>query len=76
MKHKNNDELFKLYQSLTIEQCIELYKQQKANLNPHDSTAVLAIIGAKTVYGKDYVPGYKGLMKKLNAEKQENKQVQ
>lgn len=70
MKKQNNDELFKLYQSLTIEQCVELYKQQKANLNAHDSTAILAIIGAKTVYGKEYVPGYKYIVKKKqDAEK-------
>lgn len=64
MPKQSNDELFKLYQSLTIEQCVELYKQQKANLNAHDSTVVLAIIGAKTVYGKGYIPGYKYIVKK------------
>lgn len=66
-KIKEMKEAFKpiieLYQSLTIEQCVELYLRQYDNLNPWQRRTVLSIIGAKTVYKDEYRPHYKTSMK-------------
>lgn len=52
-----NANLVQLYQSLSTENCAELYKMQKANLDFCDRRIALAIIGAKFVYGDSYRPG-------------------
>lgn len=66
-KIKEMKEAFKpvveLYQSLTIEQCIELYLRQYDNLNAWQRRSVLSIIGAKTVYKEKYRPNYKTSIK-------------
>lgn len=49
--------LVQLYQSLSTENCAELYKMQKENLDYCDRRIALAIIGAKFVYGDSYQPG-------------------
>lgn len=51
--------IIELYQSLTIEQCVELYLRQYDNLKPWERRSVLSIIGAKTVYKEEYRPNYK-----------------
>lgn len=51
--------VIELYQSLTIDQCVELYLRQYDNLNPWQRRTVLSIIGAKTVYKDEYRPRYK-----------------
>ena len=56
--NNENTELYHLYQSLPLEQCTELYKKQRENLDSYSNNILLAIMGAKAVYGKDYVPGY------------------
>jgi hypothetical protein len=43
-----------LYDSLTLEQCLELYKVQHDNLNRKTRFALRAIIGAKVIYGENY----------------------
>ncbi len=53
------DPFISLCQSLPIEQCIELYKKQHDNLTIKMRRIVLAVIGAKTVYGDTYTPSYK-----------------
>ena len=66
-KIKEMKEAFKpvveLYQSLTIEQCVELYLKQHDNLDYWQKRVVLSIIGAKTVYKDEYRPNYKTSMK-------------
>lgn len=62
-KIKEMKEAFKpvveLYQSLTIEQCVELYLRQYNNLEYWQKRTILSIIGAKTVYKDEYRPHYK-----------------
>ena len=62
-KIKEMKEAFKpvveLYQSLTIEQCVELYLRQYDNLEYWQKRTILSIIGAKTVYKDEYRPHYK-----------------
>lgn len=53
------DPLVSLYQTLPIEQCVELYKKQHDNIPLVQRRAVLSVIGAKFVYGADYTPGHK-----------------
>ena len=55
-----------LYQSLPVEQCIELYLMQHENMYTWQRRIILSIIGAKTVYKDGYKPNYKQSMK--NAE--------
>ena len=66
-KIKEMKEAFKpvveLYQSLTIEQCVELYLRQYNNLEYWQKRTILSIIGAKTVYKDEYRPNYKTSMK-------------
>lgn len=66
-KIKDMKEAFKpvveLYQSLPIEQCVELYLMQYDNMNNWQRRTVLSIIGAKTVYKDGYKPNYKQSMK-------------
>lgn len=66
-KIKDMKEAFKpvieLYQSLPIEQCVELYLMQYDNMNNWQRRTVLSIIGAKTVYKDGYKPNYKTRMK-------------
>lgn len=66
-KIKEMKEAFKpvveLYQSLTIEQCVELYLRQYDNLEYWQKRTILSIIGAKTVYKDEYRPNYKTSMK-------------
>lgn len=59
--------VIELYQSLPIEQCVELYLRQYDNMNPWQRRTVLSIIGAKTVYKDEYRPNYK--TSKKNDEK-------
>ena len=66
-KIKDMKEAFKpvieLYQSLPVEQCVELYLMQHDNMKPWQRRSVLSIIGAKTVYKDGYKPNYKQSMK-------------
>lgn len=66
-KIKDMKEAFKpvieLYQSLPVEQCVELYLMQYDNMKPWQRRSVLSIIGAKTVYKEKYRPNYKTSMK-------------
>lgn len=66
-KIKDMKEAFKpvveLYQSLPVEQCVELYLMQHDNMKPWQRRSVLSIIGAKTVYKDKYRPNYKTSMK-------------
>lgn len=66
-KIKDMKEAFKtvveLYQSLPVEQCVELYLMQYDNMNNWQRRSVLSIIGAKTVYKDKYRPNYKTSMK-------------
>lgn len=50
--------IIELYQSLTIDQCVELYLQQHDNMENWQKKIVLSIIGAKTVYKDEYMPNY------------------
>ena len=50
--------LVKLYQDLTPEQCRELYLKQHDSINARTRSRLLAVIGAKTVYGSSYTPNY------------------
>ena len=52
-----------LYQSLPVEQCIELYLMQHENMYTWQRRIILSIIGAKTVYKDGYKPNYKKSMK-------------
>ena len=69
-KIKDMKEEFKpvieLYQSLPVEQCVELYLMQHENMYTWQRRIILSIIGAKTVYKDGYKPNYKQSMK--NAE--------
>ncbi len=66
-KIKDMKEAFKpvieLYQSLPVEQCVELYLMQYDNMKLWQRRSVLSIIGAKTVYKEKYRPNYKTSMK-------------
>lgn len=53
---KPDKNLVALYQSLTIEQCLQLYGQQHDNIDRKTRASILSVIGAKVIYGKDYVP--------------------
>ena len=55
--------VIELYQSLPIEQCVELYLMQYDNMNNWQRRTVLSIIGAKTVYKDKYMPNHKTRMK-------------
>ncbi len=55
--------VIELYQSLPIEQCVELYLMQYDNMNNWQRRIILSIIGAKTVYKDGYKPNYKKSMK-------------
>lgn len=55
--------VIELYQSLPIEQCVELYLKQYDNLDYCQKRTILSIIGAKTVYKDEYRPHYKTSMK-------------
>lgn len=52
-----------LYQSLPVEQCVELYLMQHENMYTWQRRIILSIIGAKTVYKDGYKPNYKKSMK-------------
>ena len=52
-----------LYQSLPVEQCVELYLMQHENMYTWQRRIILSIIGAKTVYKDGYKPNYKTSMK-------------
>ena len=69
-KIKEMKEAFKpvveLYQSLTIEQCVELYLKQHDNLDYWQKRVVLSIIGAKTVYKDEYMPNWHKPVRKIN----------
>lgn len=66
-KIKDMKEAFKpvveLYQSLPVEQCVELYLMQHENMYTWQRRIILSIIGAKTVYKDGYKPNYKKSMK-------------
>ena len=55
--------VIELYQSLPIEQCVELYLMQHENMYTWQRRIILSIIGAKTVYKDGYKPNYKTSMK-------------
>ena len=48
-------QMVQLFQQLTIEQCIELFKQNYDNYSPLLKNRLYVVIGAKTVWGKDYI---------------------
>ena len=52
-----------LYQSLPVEQCVELYLMQHENMYTWQRRIILSIIGAKTVYKDGCKPNYKKSMK-------------
>ena len=62
------DPLIALYQSLTIDQCKELYLRQKDNLTLELRNIVKSIIASKYIYGEKYIPNYKY----TNTQKNEN----
>lgn len=62
--------VIELYQSLPVEQCVELYLMQHENMYTWQRRIILSIIGAKTVYKDGYKPNYKQSMK--NDEKGKN----
>lgn len=55
--------VIELYQSLPVEQCVELYLMQHENMYTWQRRIILSIIGAKTVYKDVYKPNYKKSMK-------------
>ena len=55
--------VIELYQSLPVEQCVELYLMQHENMYTWQRRIILSIIGAKTVYKDGYKPNYKTSMK-------------
>lgn len=55
--------VIELYQSLPVEQCVELYLMQHENMYTWQRRIILSIIGAKTVYKDGYKPNYKKSMK-------------
>jgi hypothetical protein len=57
-REAGKDPLVKLYQTLDIDQCVELYLKQKDNLNKAQKTIIKVIIGSKYIYGKSYEPGF------------------
>ena len=48
--------MVQLYQQLTIEQCAELFKQNENTYSPPLKNRLYVVIGAKFVWGKDYIP--------------------
>ena len=50
--------LVRLYQDLSPEQCRELYLKQHDSVNARTRSRLLAVIGAKIVYGSSYTPNY------------------
>lgn len=58
MLSSEEDPIIGLYQSLTIEQCRELYLKQKWELKPRQRFAIKCIIGSKYIYGDEYVPNH------------------
>lgn len=50
--------LVRLYQDLSPEQCRGLYLKQHDSVNARTRSRLLAVIGAKTVYGSRYTPNY------------------
>ncbi|MCQ2975057.1 MAG: hypothetical protein MJ211_09620 [Bacteroidales bacterium] len=48
------DNIVHLYQQLTLEQCRELYLQQKDTFNNKLKCAVRLVIATKYIYGENY----------------------
>lgn len=63
------DSIIALYQSLTMDQCSELYKKQRDNMSITVRRIVLSIIGAKAVYGAEYRPKYYQTLREEKAAK-------
>lgn len=49
-------QMIKLFQQLTLEQCIELFKKNYGNYSPYLKNKLYVIIGAKSVWGEEYKP--------------------
>jgi hypothetical protein len=65
--------VIQLYQSLTLEQCIELYIQQHHNFTQWQKRSILSVIGAKTVYKDKYEPNWKEKHKDELKNREEDK---
>ena len=63
------DTLIALYQSLSMDQCSELYKKQRENMSMTIRRIVLSIIGAKAGYGAEYRPKYYQTLREEKAAK-------
>ena len=48
--------LVQLFQQLTIEQCVELFKKNYDNYRSGLKNKLYVVIGAKFVWGEDYKP--------------------
>lgn len=53
-----------LYQQLTIDQCKELFLRQRDSIPKNLKNKLYSLIGAKYVYGEDYVPNKNRPVKK------------
>ena len=62
------DPLIALYQSLTIDQCKELYLRQKDNMSAKQRLLAKVIIGSKFVYGTNYIPNLKNKNKRKDTQ--------
>lgn len=58
-KQEATEQIVELYQSLTIDQCKELYLRQKDNMSAKQRLLAKVIIGSKFVYGTNYIPNLK-----------------
>ena len=48
--------MVQLYQQLTVDQCVELFKKNYDNYGSRLKNRLYVVIGAKIVWGADYVP--------------------
>lgn len=51
-------QMFRLFQQLTIEQCLELMKKNYSNYSAYLRKLLFAVIGSKLYWGDKYVPDY------------------
>lgn len=52
----DESQMVQLFQQLSVEQCIELFKQNYDNYSPLLKNRLYVVIGAKTVWGEVYTP--------------------
>lgn len=48
--------MVQLYQQLTVDQCVELFKKNYDNYGPLLKNRLYVVIGAKIVWGNEYTP--------------------